>query len=88
MYRIQFFIAGDELSKKMLRIIDGVTKLLTERFGRRLMPSSKDFVAYVLTTNIIQGAADVIQLDVYFVLEAYREELRAKFGWRTSQRPY
>jgi hypothetical protein len=80
MYRIQFFIAGDELSKKMLRTIDGVTKLLTERFGQRIMLSSRDFIAYVLTTNIIQGAADAIQLDVYFVLEAYREELKAKFG--------
>jgi len=80
MYRIQFFIAGDELSKKMLRTIDGVTKLLTERFGQRIMSSSKDFIAYVLTTNIIQGTADAIQLDVYFVLEAYREELKAKFG--------
>ena len=44
------------------------------------MSSSKDFIAYVLTTNIIQGAADAIQLDVYFMLEAYREEFKAKFG--------
>lgn len=80
MLRIQFFLAGDELSKRMLRIIDRVTRLLIERFGPRVTSSSRDFIAYVLTTSIIQGAADTIQLDVYFVLEAYREELKAKFG--------
>ncbi|MCF3652708.1 MAG: hypothetical protein L2C94_000800 [Aigarchaeota archaeon] len=83
-YRVQFFIADDELSKKMLKVIDQVTKLLTERFGPRMTSSSKDFIAYVLTNNTVslsleQGASDTIQLDIYFVLETYREELKARF---------
>lgn len=84
-YKIQFFVAGDDLSKKMLRVVDRVTRLLAERFGPRITSSSRDFIAYVLVTNIVSlnlehGVADVIQLDVYFILEIYREELKARFG--------
>lgn len=83
-YSIQLFVAGDELSRRMIRTLDKITKLLTERFGPRIRSSSRDFIAYVLTSNIIslslrQGTTDVIRLTMYFALETYREELKARF---------
>lgn len=84
-YKIQLFVAGDELSRNTLRVVDKITRVLMERFGPRIKSLSKDYVAYVLTTNTImlnlkQGASEVVQIEMFFVLETYREELKARFN--------
>ncbi|MEM0223065.1 MAG: hypothetical protein QXJ99_01540 [Thermofilum sp.] len=84
-YRIQLFMASDELSKNMLRIVDKITRLLVERFSSRMKSSSKDYIAYVLTSNTLmlnlkQGASEAVQIEIFFILETYREELKARFN--------
>ncbi|MEM4498446.1 MAG: hypothetical protein QW692_06445, partial [Nitrososphaerota archaeon] len=84
-YRVQLFIAGDELSKNMLRIVDKITRLLVERFGPRIKSSSKDYIAYVLTSNTLtlnpkQGASEEFQIEIFFILGTYREELKTRFN--------
>lgn len=83
-YRVQLFLAGDELSRAMFRIVDKITRLIMEKFGPKVKLFSKDYIAYVLTSNTLtlnlkQGTSEVVQIEVFFALEAYREELKARF---------
>ncbi|MEM1782259.1 MAG: hypothetical protein QXQ80_03635 [Nitrososphaerota archaeon] len=83
-HRIQLFMTDDELSRNMLRMVDKITRVLMERFGQRMKSFSKDYVAYVLTSNTVtlspkQGPSEVVQIELFFILKTYREELKTKF---------
>ncbi|MEM1809180.1 MAG: hypothetical protein QXI18_00245 [Nitrososphaerota archaeon] len=70
----------------MLRIVDKVTRLLVERFGLRIKSSSKDYIAYVLTSNTLtlnlkQGVSEEFRIEIFFILGTYREELKARFNF-------
>ncbi|MEM1976484.1 MAG: hypothetical protein QXX29_01120 [Nitrososphaerota archaeon] len=56
-----------------------------ERFGPRIKSSSKDYIAYVLTSNTLtlnpkQGASEEFQIEIFFILGTYREELKTRFN--------
>ncbi len=84
-YTFQFFMTGDDLSKKLMRVVDGISKLLIKRFGSKCRSYSRDYTAYVLASSeaileLEQGSCETLRIDTYFILNIYQEELKAKFS--------
>ncbi len=83
-YTFQFFVTGDDLSKKLMRVIDGISKLLIKRFGSKCRSYTRDYTAYVLASSeaVLEpelGSRETLRIDTYFVLNIYQEELKARF---------
>ena len=84
-YTFQFFMIGDDLSRKLMRVVDGVSKLLIKRFGSKCRSYSRDHTAYVLASSeaileLEQGSRETLRIDTYFILNIYQEELKARFS--------
>lgn len=83
-YKIQFFVAGDEYSKSLVRTLDRVTRVLAEKFGSNISSSYKDFITYVLISNVLRlpskmGTTETFEIETFFVLEIYHEEIRLRY---------
>ena len=84
-YTFQFFVTGDDLSKKLIRVIDGISRSLIRRFGSKCRSYSRDYTAYVLASSEVilepePDSREALRIDTYFILNIYQEEFKARFS--------
>ncbi|MCS7125781.1 MAG: hypothetical protein NZ929_02580 [Aigarchaeota archaeon] len=81
-YKIIFYTSGDELSNKVLKILNG---LIREVRNRSKLSSRDVWPAHAVTTVKVSlpstlGKSEELELEIWTTLKNYEEDMKTKFG--------